>query len=403
MFPDPVLPAITPTPKTDPPSLRRPLRLWLLRALGLPYRLRGGWVNLQPPRRVLLIRPDHLGDLLFATPALRFVREHMPDAHLTALVGPWGKPVVERSPYLDAVETLEFPGFTRRAKGSPLAPYTYLRAAAQSVRAGRYDAAVILRFDHWWGAWLAAMAGIPRRVGYAMPEVAPFLTERMPYEPGRHEVTQNLRLAAQLARAPEPAMAPGEWPLDFRINATDEDAARDWLTAHGVGEGARFAVLVPGSGAAVKLWRVEGFARVANALWERWGVRAVIAGGDSERALAEQVAAKAQHPPVNAAGQTTLPQLSALFARAALAIGTDSGPMHLAVAMQTPSVHLFGPVSARAFGPWGDPARHVVLASALACVPCNRLDYTDAEVPAHPCVRLIGERAVLDAAARLLA
>jgi heptosyltransferase-2/heptosyltransferase-3 len=224
----------------------------------------------------------------------------------------------------------------------------------------------------------------------------------VPYEPGRHEVAQNLRLAARLARASEPAAAPADWPLDFRISAADEEFAHGWLSAHGIGDGTRYAVLVPGSGAEVKLWRAEGFARVADTLWERWGLRAVIAGSDGERALAEEIASQAQHPPVIAAGQTTLGQLAALFTRAALAIGTDSGPMHLAVAMRTPSVHLFGPVSGRAFGPWGDPARHIVLTSGLACVPCNRLDYTHAEVPAHPCVRLIGERAVLDAAARAL-
>ncbi|MBI1800585.1 MAG: hypothetical protein HYR71_03030, partial [Chloroflexi bacterium] len=114
----------TPIPKTDPPSLRKPLRLLLLRLLGLAFN-----TPAQPHpvnRRVLLIRPDHLGDLLFVTPALRTLRAQMPDAHVTLLVGPWGKPVVERSPYVDEVQTLAFPGFTRRPKGSPLAPYTRL-------------------------------------------------------------------------------------------------------------------------------------------------------------------------------------------------------------------------------------------------------------------------------------
>ncbi|MBI5880295.1 MAG: glycosyltransferase family 9 protein [Chloroflexi bacterium] len=403
MFPDPVLPAITPTPKSDPPTFRRPLRLWLLRALGLPLRARSRWLNIQPPRRVLLVRPDHLGDMLFVTPALRWLRAQLPDAQLTALVGPWGKPAIANSPYLDAIETLEFPGFARKPKGSPFAPYATLRAAARIVRGGRYDTAVILRFDHWWGAWLAALAGIPRRIGYAVPEVAPFLTERVPYAPGRHEVAQNLRLAARLARLPEPAAVPAELPLEFRPDAADVDAARALLATHGIGEGVRFAALAPGSGAAVKLWRLEGFARVADALHAQFGLRVVIVGaGESERALAAQIAAQSESPLVSLAGQTTLGQLAAVLARAAIAIGTDNGPMHLATAAGTPGAHLFGPVSARTFGPWGDPARHIVLTVPLACVPCNRLDYMDAETSAHPCVRLIGERAVLDAAARLL-
>ena len=119
----------------------------------------------------------------------------------------------------------------------------------------------------------------------------------------------------------------------------------------------------------------------------------IIAGtGDAERALAQRIAAQTRAPLINAVGETTFEQLAALFGRAALAVGTDSGPMHLAVAMRTPSVHLFGPVSAQTFGPWGDQTRHIVLTSGLACIACNRLDYDASELPAHPCVRLIADR-----------
>jgi heptosyltransferase-2/heptosyltransferase-3 len=137
---------------------------------------------------------------------------------------------------------------------------------------------------------------------------------------------------------------------------------------------------------------------VADFLRAQHGIPAVVVGaGESEGALAAQIAAKAQAPPVSLIGQTTLGQLAAVLARAAVAIGTDNGPMHLATAMGTPGVHLFGPVSAAAFGPWGDPARHAVLTAPLACIPCNRLDYFGAEIAAHPCVRVIGENAVIRA------
>ncbi|MCX7670548.1 MAG: glycosyltransferase family 9 protein, partial [Anaerolineae bacterium] len=119
-----------------------------------------------PPRTVLLIRPDHLGDLLFTGPALRLARQELPDARLVLLVGPWSRAVVARHPDLDEVLTCPFPGFERRPKQNLLAPYRLLFETARSLR-GRFDAAVVLRFDHWWGAWLAAAAGI--RSGSAMP------------------------------------------------------------------------------------------------------------------------------------------------------------------------------------------------------------------------------------------
>jgi lipopolysaccharide heptosyltransferase II len=399
----------TPVPKTDPPSLRKPLRLAMLRAAGVVLRS-------MPPRtavnvgtqksalRVVLIRPDHLGDMLFVTPALRWLRAQMPGAHLSALVGPWAKAVLANNPQLDDIQTLDFPGFTRTpsmrggaaAKPSPLAPYTTLWPAAQRLRAQRYDAAIILRFDHWWGALLAKLAGIPRRIGYDVPEVRPFINDVVRYERERHEVLQNVRLAARAAQAAEPAsLSPAGLPLEFQVAPAVSDFAEPWLRAKGIAAGERFAVLVPGSGAPVKLWRDEGFARVADVLDERWHFKVVVAGaGDEERALARRIAAQSRAPIINAAGETTLEQLAALLGRAALAVGADSGPMHLAVAMGTPSVHLFGPVAAQTFGPWGNPAKHIVLTSGLACIACNRLDYDASEVPAHPCVRLIAERQV---------
>ena len=105
---------------------------------------------------------------------------------------------MRNNPDLDAVLTCRFPGFERRPKESMLAPYRLLAATARDARAaGSYDAAVVLRFDHWWGAWLAAAAGIPRRIGYDLPETRPFLTQPLPYRTDRHEVEQNATLAGR--------------------------------------------------------------------------------------------------------------------------------------------------------------------------------------------------------------
>ena len=120
------------------------------------------------PQRILILRPDHLGDLLLAGPALAALRAALPAAHLTGLVGPWGRPIWERLPSLDAVETLPFPGIVARP-ARPWQPYTLLRAQARRLRVGGYDLAVSLRFDYWWGALLAEQARIPVRWGYGLP------------------------------------------------------------------------------------------------------------------------------------------------------------------------------------------------------------------------------------------
>ena len=168
---------------THTPRLR--LRLALLRAIPT---LSSPISHLQSPiSNLILIRPDHLGDLLFSTPTLRLLRQRYPSARITALVGPWGAPILAHNPHVDEIITLPFPGFARQPKPSPWQPYALVRRWARQLR-GRYDLAFILRFDHWWGALLAYLARVPLRVGYAVPEVAPFLSHALPYNAGRHEV-----------------------------------------------------------------------------------------------------------------------------------------------------------------------------------------------------------------------
>jgi len=348
--------------------------------------------------RLLVIRPDHLGDLLFMTPALRALREAFPRAHIAALVGPWGREVAARNPHLDDVLVCEFPGFARQRKPWPWQPYVYLLQSASWLRRQQFDLALVMRFDHWWGALLAHLAGIPRRIGYDIPEVKPFLTTAVPYRFGQHEVEQNL----ELVRALNTRYSILNTRLEFWVSPEDEALTKQYLEARGVGERDVLVALHPGAGAAVKLWRNEAWAEVAAALARHCGAKIVVTGSTEERSMAEQIAARMQTRPLLAAGETTLGQLAALLRRCRLAIGTDSGPLHLAVAVGTPTVHLFGPADARLFGPWGDPARHRVVTSRLECVPCHRLDYAGDEIELHPCVRWITVEQVMDAARALL-
>lgn len=350
-----------------------------------------------PPRAVLFIRPDHLGDLLFATPALRMARQELPDATLSLLVGPWSRAVVARNPDLDEVLTCRFPGFERQPKKNLLAPYRLLFETAQSLR-GRFDAAVVLRFDHWWGAWLAAAAGIPLRIGYDQPETRPFLTHALPYSTDRHEVEQNAALVAALCRCD--AGRPG--PLRFPVTAAARAWATDWLAARGVAPGRPLIAIHAGAGAAVKQWPPDAWAETARGLMRLFDAQILLTGSAAERPLAQAIMARLAAPALDATGQTDLEQLAALMERCAAVLGSDSGPLHLAVAVGAPTVHLYGPVSAVKFGPWGDPTRHIVLKSNWACAPCNRLDWPAAALARHACMSAISVEDVLHATRRLL-
>lgn len=366
-------------------------RLGGLRAIGAAYAKPSAG---RAPEDILLIRPDHLGDVLLLTPALHALRTALPGARLTLLLGPWGREAVKDNRDLDAVELCAFPGFERKAKSSVSGPYRLLFETAARLR-GRFDTAVVLRYDHWWGAWLVAAAGIPRRVGYGWPETLPFLTEVVPYKSGRHEALQNARLLEALAPGIEESLGPS------RFEVQDEDArwARERL---GTLAGLPWIAIHPGAGAAVKQWPVESWASVARGLREVRGVRIVLTGGPNEQELTTRIAAKLSFEVLNLAGQTSFGQLAAIYGACDLVLGSDSGPLHLAVAAGAKTVHLYGPVPAAKFGPWGDPERNRVLVSQFACVPCDRLDWPLHALPLHGCVAAIQPQQVVGAALRLL-
>ena len=164
--------------------------------------------------------------------------------------------------------------------------------------------------------------------------------------------------------------------------------------------GAGPVAIHPGAGAPVKRWRPEAWAALVDSLLAP-DEGLVLTGSAAEAPLTAELASLLTDRPVlDLAGRTDLGTLAAVYARCRLVMGPDSGPLHLAVAVASPSVHLFGPADAARFGPWGASARHRVVASTLDCAPCGRLDWED--LAAHPCVRDLDGLRVL-AAARPLA
>jgi lipopolysaccharide heptosyltransferase II len=352
---------------------------WRRRLLGALARPFGGsparpprWPTERPPR-VLVIRPDHLGDLLLATPALGLLRTALPEAEITALVGPWARPVLDGRTEVDAVETCAFPGFTRRPPRSPLGPYVRLFATALRLRRRQYDAALVLRVDHWWGAALAAYAGVPLRLGYAVPESAPFLTHTLPADLTQHSVRENWRVAEALLALLGRPLPDGAPRVRAAPSPAGRAAAAAWLAARGVPRDAPLIAVQPGSGVALKQWPPARWGAVVDALAEPLQARLVVTGTAAEAALADALVAALERPALNAVGAFDWAGLAGLFARCALVLGVDSGALHLAAALGVPSVHLYGPTDPARFGPWGRPSRHQIVRVALDCSPCGNL------------------------------
>jgi ADP-heptose:LPS heptosyltransferase len=392
----------------------RTLILALVRVLGLPttYRARSSKRDAASKPRILLIRPDHLGDLVLTTPILAALRKHIPDAHITMMIGPWSSEIVARHPALDQLITCPFPGF-QRAPQKPLAPYMLLLQTAQQLRRTNYDLAINLRPDFWWGAALVYLAGIPRRAGYAIQPGEPFLTHALPFTQPEHATVSNLRLTSAGLQAlaypapPEP-YEPERYPLHFAPTENERAWVKERLEEASIPTELPVIALHPGTGAAVKLWRDEAWARCLNTLAQVAPTRAriVLTGSQQERPMLEEISHSMETPPLLLTAMT-VGQLAAVLGRARLVLGVDSGPLHLAVAQGTSTLQLFGPTDERIFGPWGAPEKHSIIRATQKCpgcatLPCGRLDFTPEELSAHPCVRLIPEQRVEEAIAATL-
>jgi heptosyltransferase-2/heptosyltransferase-3 len=343
----------------------------------------------------VLIRPDHVGDALLSMPAIQALKRARPYARLVVLAGPWAAEVFAAYPDVDLVLTIPFPGFNRGARGGLLEPYRLALRWAGQMRALHAGTALILRPDHWWGALLARQAGIPERIGYNVPDVAPFLTRRVRFQP-QHAVLQSLMLVSPWVGMPG-ASALDHAPLRFPV--VDEDRAYvQSLLSIALAPDQPFIVIHPGAGSPIKSWPPERWAAAADRLCDRVGAVAVFTGSDREHTAIWAVLDRMRNRGISLAGETNVAQLAAVYERAGVVLGPDTGPLHLAVAVGTPSVHLFGPADPVQFGPWGDPARHVVVSSDIGCRPCRILDWAGDNPDYHPCVREIPVQQVVDAA-----
>lgn len=312
-------------------------------------------------KRILVMRPDHLGDLLFATPTLDLIRQAFPAARITGVVGPWGRAMWAGNPNLDALEVVTFPGIVERVGG--VEPYRLLARSAAQIAHGRYDLGLTLRFDHWWGAALMWAAGIPRRWGYDTPGMQSWLTNRVPHTHRMHEVERDLRLAQAMIEAVgvkrdsplEIDGARGQPPLTPPNTSEPPQGLLDpWLKA----DAQQRVVIHPGTAGANKLWTVMGWAEVADRLAAQ-GCSVIITGAPHERTLCARIVEAATSKPPDLSGRTaSIAELTWVLDRARMVLGVDSGPLHIADALGKRTLHLYGPSDERSWAPWGDPRLH---------------------------------------------
>jgi predicted lipopolysaccharide heptosyltransferase III len=304
------------------------------------------------PRRILLIKLSSLGDIVHTLPALAALRKRFPSARIDWLVARGYEDLLEGHPALDA--TLVF-------EREWVAGFRVNRHLLRGLRSGRYD--VVLDFQGLFrSSLLAFLARAPRRIGFANGrELSPwFYTERVAPPPDRpHAVDRYLALLEPLGIRESAA----EFPLSWGAGVEDAVSA---LLVDG-GEDRPLAALHPFGRWPTKQWEHGRYLAVAQRLASS-GWRVAFVGGGGHRADVKRWLGSDSPRVMNLVGKVSLKGLAALLKRARVLVTNDSGPMHLAVAVGTPVVALFGPTDPARTGPYGEQGK--VLRTAISCSPC---------------------------------
>jgi heptosyltransferase-1 len=299
-------------------------------------------------RNILIIKPSSLGDIVHALPALASLRASFPQSKISWLVRPAFAPLLECVSGIDQLLL-----FDRKLLGGWWYHPSVFRALLrflEDLRQRHFDLVLDLQ-GLFRTAFFAYRSGCPRRYGMSIAREGAglFYTHKVkPFSDTFHLIDYYNRIVAQVG---------GKiLCTDCKINPPDWATAslRNKLAAGGIAD-KPYAVLIPGSAHRSKCWTTVRFAKIAEKLAQELNLSVVGAGIASENILVEQLRQNTSIPVLNLAGQTNIPELAALLKQARLVISNDTGPGHLAQALKTPTVLIFGHTNPLRVGPYKEP------------------------------------------------
>ncbi len=350
--------------------------------------------------RALILRLDRIGDLVLSLPALAELRAALPKAHLTLAVGEWCVPVARRAP-VDEVLVWSAPwvGRTLEGKESLLS----LARKARGVARNPPDLALDLQGDVR-ATLLMALTRARARAGYANTGGGWLLTHALPWDETMSWSDQNRSAVRRTLGLPQAG------PAVRATLARDSDRAlgRRLLEERLTAPGRPLVGIHPSGGRSIKQWDIARWRAVAERLAGPFGATIVVTGSAADRGLAARLLDGFPGPAVDLTGRLDLDETLSVISVLDLFLSADTGPMHLACALDTPCVAVFGPSDPLRYFPAlpaDGEARQVVVREELWCAPCNLIRRPPPECsgPEPPeCLRLVTVDAVSTQAERLL-
>jgi len=314
--------------------------------------------------RTLIIKPSSMGDIVQALPVLTALKESHPEARVSWLVAQPFADLLESHPRLEEIIVFDRERYARigRSVSTTLEFARFLKGLRQK----RFT--TVLDLQGLFRSGLVALAtGAPNRVGFrSARELAPlfYTAEVVTPRIEIHAVDRYVGLARHVGLSLPKATD------HLPVSAERRAAIRRRLATAGLAADEPFLVVCADARWPSKQWPAARFAQVLDRMRETAGAPSVLVGGPSAVPIAQTIAATMTRPPIDLTGGTTLKELVAVIAEAHAMVANDSGPMHVAAAVGTPVVAIFGPTNPRRTGPYGPG--HYAFAGRAPCSPCYR-------------------------------
>lgn len=352
-----------------------------------------------PPKEILVLRLDRIGDVLMSLPAIHALREMLPDAKLRLCVGEWSREIAADAP-VDEVLVWSAPWAGRPHEGAASATALFNQARARRIQPP--DLAIDLQGD-LRAIWLMSATGARARVGYANTGSAALLTAVVDLDEDVNFVEQNYR-AIETALGRSVPRRPFRW-LGHDRRLRGRERLKEALAAQGLAASGPVVGLHPGAGRKIKEWPVERFIELGSRLIHEKGATLVLTGSAEEGTRTAKIAEALGTEVLDLTGKLQLGDLAETMTAFDAFVSGDTSAMHFACALGVPSVAIFGPSDpGRYFSGghlgFGSAAKHIALAPKIWCSPCNLIrrppeECDQAETP--ECLMEVSTAAAFDA------
>lgn len=313
--------------------------------------------------RILILEVNWVGDVLFSTPLIRAVRRKFKDAYIACLLAPRAREILEYNPAVNEIIIYDERGAHKSLAGKA--------RLILELRRKHFDLAVLLHRS-FTRALMAFLSGIKERAGYATKKRTALLTRPLEApDTDLHKVEYFLKIAVSLG------CDVSDKNYEFFTGNKERRYIEKELLKNGIKKTDTVVVMNPGANWAPKRWPEENFAGLSDALIRKYGVKLIISGAEKDAERALRIRSKMKEKVVVFCGKTNLKQLGALLGRADFVISGDSGPMHIAVAVKSSVIALFGPTSPHLTGPYGNGNYRVIQKEVGCETPCYDLTCKD--------------------------